>query len=248
MKVKTTMNSLSKLVAFAVFAAGAATIALTTPAQAQAERVQPAGPYDNGSRPVCCTPATRAVATGSAGWTLKLPNNSNATPVLVAPINPFWSPAIAGSKWVGPATNAGSGSFPIGIYVYTYRFCLCPLLNGEKTEPGSLTLRVYADDSFVAKLNGNVIGQKLTGWSFTSSSPPAPQGSVTAAGGTLVTAKVNFQCDNVLTFEVRNGMVSPTGLDVFGTITGYFGPQPIPEPGRPCNCGGGPRDPTGNPN
>ena len=136
------------------------------------------------------------------------------------------------------ATNAGSGSFPIGTYVYAYRFCLCPLLNGEKTEPGSLTLHVYADDAFVAKLNGNVIGQKLTGWSFTSSSPPAPKGSVTAAGGTLVTAKVNFQCDNVLTFEVKNGMVSPTGLDVFGTITGYFGPQPIPEPGRPCNCAG----------
>jgi hypothetical protein len=242
------MTSISKLLALAVFAAGAATIALTSPAQAQAERVQPSGQYDNGSRPVCCTPATRAVATGSAGWTLKLPNNTAAAPVPVVPVNPYWAPAIPGSKWIGPSANAGSAGLAIGTYVYSYRFCLCPLLNGQKTEPGSLTLRVYADDAFTAKLNGVIIGQKLTGWSFTSSSPPAPQGSAAAPGGTLVTAQVNFQCDNVLTFEVRNGMVSPTGLDVFGTITGYFGPQPIPEPGRPCNCGGGPRDPSGNPN
>jgi hypothetical protein len=237
MKVKINMISISRYLALMVFAAGAATVAFATPSQAQVEGAQPRQ-LDAAGRPVCCTPATKTIATGSAGWTLRLPNNALQNPVPIAQKHPLWSNPIPGSQWVGPTANSGLASLPVGWYTYSYRFCLCSLLPGEKTEPGSLTLHVYADDAFIAELNGVNIGQKLTGWSFTSSSPPAPKGSAAAPGGTLITAKVPFRCDNVLTIKVQNGVVSPTGLDVLGTITGYFGNPAIPAPGRACECGG----------
>jgi hypothetical protein len=44
------------------------------------------------------------------------------------------------------------------------------------------------------------------------------------------------RCDNVLRFQVVNGLQSPTGLDVYGTISAYFRQQ---APGTKC-CAGGP--------
>jgi hypothetical protein len=157
--------------------------------------------------------------------------------VNITQVNPFWAPAIPGSKWIGPISS-GVQPQAGGIYIYSFRFCLCPLPNGVSTIPANLSFHVYADDAFTAKLNGNVIGQKLTGWSFTSASPPAPAGQAAAPGGTVVNATASFKCDNVLTFEVQNGGTNPTptGLDVYGTISGYFGQPAFPSAGQPCPC------------
>jgi hypothetical protein len=236
------MTSMSKLIAFVMFAAGAATISALSPSDAQAGRtavIQPESPV----RADCCTPATKPVITGSAGWTVKAPNALPTAAAIVVPTHPLWQ-IINGSKWIGPSVNA-AGSTPIGgLYVYTYHLgCLCDVPKGVSAVPAFLSLRVFADDAITVRLNGFPILQKNTGWSFRNG-PPAPPADAAPAGGLPVTASSHFRTgceDNILTFEVTNGSQGPTGLDVYGSFSGYF------RQGGPCPCGG-PHDPTGNPN
>src|SRR5665213_75974 len=223
------MNALSKIVTLSIFAAGAAVIASAAPSPAQIAR--PAVVYPGGGivtpAPVCCQLTTKPIDTGSAGWTVKLPSGPVITPVPVVPKHPAWAAPLPGSQWIANVANAGQAGQPGGTYIYTYHFCLCQLPGGIKTVPASLTLHIYADDDFVAKLNGVQIAQKTGGYGFNM--PP---------GGTPVSiASTNFtQCDNVLTFEVHNMLnaLSPTGLDVAGSVSGYF--QDV-APGKPCPCG-----------
>lgn len=237
------MQLISKLAALALFAAGAATFAATAPSSAQSQRqsaVQPGGV----TPAACCRPATKIVATGSAGWTGITPSNQSFTPVPVVPKHPLWAPPLPGSQWIGPHHNSASASEPGGDYVYEYRFCLCPLPNGTKIVPATLSLRIWADDGFRATLNGSpVLAQHTGGWGFTTS-PPAPNGLGAPPGGTaMVTSSYFLPCNNVLRFVVNNASGSPTGLDVYGTISGYFQDTP---PGQPC-CGR-PTGQTENPN
>ena len=239
------MNSLSKLLAFVMFAASAATISALSPSQAQAGRpaiiqAETAVGQD------CCAPATKPVVTGSSGWTVKPPNAQPIAAAIVAPPHQLWQ-TISGSKWIGPSVNA-AGNTPVGgVYIYTYHLgCLCDLPKGVTNIPALLSLHVYADDAVKVRLNNNLIAQKNTGWSFRSG-PPAPAADAAPAGGLPVTASSFFHtgcADNVLTFEVTNGAAGPTGLDVYGTMSGYFHQ---PGAGIPCPCGG-PRNPAGNPN
>ena len=54
-----------------------------------------------------------------------------------------------------------------GVYIYTYHLgCLCDLPKGVTNVPALLSLHVYADDAVKVRLNGNLIAQKNTGWSF----------------------------------------------------------------------------------
>jgi hypothetical protein len=226
------MNTISKLVALAVFATGAATISFSAPTQAQtASRVPPAISVP----PVCCTLATKTVVTGQPGWTLQLPSMATPAPVVISPTNSFWS-QISGTQWIGPGANAGLNSgYPGGLYVYSYHFCLCGAPKGIPF-PATLSLHVLADDDFDVELNGNLIGSHSGGWGF-ATTPPAPQNAGVPAGGVAINVtSTNFRaCDNVLTFKVHNmaGTNSPTGLDVSGSITGFFA-QPMPR--VPCPC------------
>ena len=240
------MTSISKLLAFVMFAASAATISALSPSNAQAGRTAIVPP-DVAAHPVCCTPATKQVVTGSPGWTLKLPNNSTMTPVQVVPKYAFWD-IIPGSTWIANNTTAAATGPDGGTYVYTYHLgCLCDAPKGIRI-PATLSLRVYADDEFVAYLNGNPIGQKLGGWAFTTNSALASPGIAAPPGGTSINVTSTYfrPCqDNVLTFAVKNAPDSPTGLDVSGWVSGYFSQ---PAPGRPCGCGPRVYDPTSNPN
>jgi len=241
------MQLLSKLAALALFAAGAATFAAAAPSSAQTQRlsaIQPGGVIGPASPAECCRPATKIIATGSAGWTGINPSNQPFTPVPVIPKHQLWANPLPGSQWIGPHQSSASASEPGGKYVYEYRFCLCPLPNGVKTVSATLSLHVWADDGFRATLNGSpVLAQHTGGWGFTTS-PPAPPGLGAPAGGTpMVTSSYFLPCNNVLRFVVDNAPGSPTGLDVYGTISGYFQDTP---PGKPC-CGR-PTDSTMNPN
>ncbi|HEY0383795.1 MAG TPA: hypothetical protein VGC72_16500 [Candidatus Elarobacter sp.] len=238
------MTSISKFVALAVFAAGAATISFAPPSQAQAGRPAVIAP-DAAVRPDCCELATKAFSTGSAGWTVKFPNAQATPAAFVTPKHQLWD-LIPGSKWIGPSATA-SASAPAGVYIYTYHLgCLCDVPKGIQSVPASLSLRVLADDAIVVKLNNFPIFTKTTGWSFRNG-PPAPPADAAPIGGfpvNVTSAHFNTGCeDNVLTFEVTNGLTGPTGLDVLGTMSGYFHQ---PSPGKPCPCG--PRDPRGNSN
>ena len=232
------MTNLSKFFALVMFAAGAATISSAVPSQAQAGRtaiIQPdmAAPGD------CCVPATKPVVTGPTGWTVKPPNMLGSIgAVVVNPTHPLWM-TIPGSQWIANTAGAGSGNqlTIAGVYVYSYDLgCLCAAPKGVSV-PAALSLRVYADDEFRAKLNGNPIGQNLGGWAFRTG-PPAPPPLGAPPGGTPinVTSPSSFfhACQhNILTIEVRNGSAGPTGLDVSGYVSGYFSQS---APGRPCPC------------
>jgi hypothetical protein len=234
------MTSISKLIAFVMFAASAATISALSPSDAQAGRTAVIQP-ESAVRADCCVPATKPVITGSAGWTVKPPNAAPTAAAIVMPTHQLWQ-TIPGSKWIGPSVNAASTA-PGGVFIYTYHLgCLCDLPKGVATVPAFLSLHVFADDAVKVRLNNNLIAQKNTGWSFRNG-PPAPAADGAPAGGLPVTASSFFHTgcvDNVLTFEVTNGSQGPTGLDVYGSISGYFRQGPCP-----CE---GPYNPTGNPN
>jgi hypothetical protein len=220
MKVPNTMNSFSKLVALALFATSAAIVSSARPSNAQVEPVP------------CCTPATRTFSTGSTGWTVKPPNATTPIPAVpVNPVNPSWL-TVPGSKWIASSSKAGQSGQPGGTYVYTYHLgCLCPLPPHVSALPVTMSLQIYADDGFIAKLNGAVIGQHTTGYGFDHLTTLSP-----------ITVQFLPACDNVLTIEVQNwdgvssvftnspppgAPGSPTGLDVEGTISGYFVSAPF---------------------
>jgi hypothetical protein len=232
------MHSISKFFALAVLAAGAATIASVAPSHAQVSRaaaIQPGYPPAPAAVE-CCQLATKTIATGSAGWTLKPPTGPLMTPIPIVPKHGLWAVPLPGSQWVGNDVHAGQAGEPGGDYVYEYHFCLCPLPGGIKTVPASLALRVWADDNIKVTLNNSpVLASHLTGWSFTTS-PPAPPNVGSPPGGLPLSVISNYflPCNNVLRFTVTNGPGSPTGLDVAGTISGYF--QNV-APGKPCPCG-----------
>jgi hypothetical protein len=239
------MTPISKLIAFVMFAASAATISALSPSDAQAGRpaiIQ----ADTAIRQDCCAPASKPVITGSPGWTVKPPAGPAIPAATVAPTHSLWQ-TIPGSKWIGPSVNAAGNTPAGGVYTYTYHLgCLCDLPKGVTNVPALLSLHVYADDAVKVYLNNNLIAQKNTGWSFRSG-PPAPAADAAPPGGLPVNATSFFHTgceDNVLRFEVTNGSQGPTGLDVYGTMSGYFRQ---PGAGVPCPCGG-PRDPAANPN
>jgi hypothetical protein len=245
MKVNTTMNTVSKLVALAVFAAGAATISITAPSQAQiAGRAIPGGIVPPAA--LCCQPASKPVITGTPGWSVQPPTGPLVNPaVLVSSPSPYWL-TILGSRWIANDASAGQGQ-PGGVYVYSYHFCLCPGVKGVPF-PATMSLKVFADDGFVAKLNGNPIGSHPGGWGF-ATSPPAPSGAGSPSTGTPINVASQYfrACDNVLTFEVTNDLTttSPTGLDVYGSVNGYF----LPTDSRgTCPCKGSPGIPNSNSN
>jgi hypothetical protein len=224
------MNSLSKILAIVFLAAGAAIVSSSAPSGAQAARAAGLVAADAGATGPCCRLATKRIFTGSPGWTGLLPNNTPFNPVVVNPIHSLWQ-TVPGSQWIANSAGAGAnGQEKPGTYIYSYHFCLCGLPSRIQQVPASLSLRIFADDDFVAKLNSVPIAQKTGGWGFNS--PP---------GGTVANVvSTNFKpCDNVLTFEVHNApnMLSPTGLDVAGTISGYFRDQPFDVP---CPCNGRP--------
>jgi hypothetical protein len=228
------MHLISKLAALVLFAAGAATLASATPSAAQGERqaVPNAAAEVIGPAAECCRPATKTFATGQAGWTLTLPSGQTQTPVAVVPKHPIWANPLPGSQWIGPHANSASASEPGGKYVYEYHFCLCPLPKGVQSVPATLNMNIWADDDFTASVDGQVVAQHLGGWGFTTS-PPAPPGKGAPAGGTTAVSTRLHECDNVIRIEVINAPGSPTGLDVLGSISGYF--QDVP-PGKPCPC------------
>lgn len=220
MKVPNSMTHISKLVALALFATSAAIVSSAHPSSAQIAPVP------------CCTPATKTFSTGSAGWTVKPPNAATPIPaVMINPINPAWQ-TVPGSKWIGNVVNAGQSGQPGGTYVYTYHLgCLCPLPPRVTAVPVTMSLQIYADDGFIAKLNGFPIGQHTTGYGFNHLSSLGP-----------ITVHFMPACDNILTIEVQNwdgvssvftntpppgAPGSPTGLDVMGTISGYFVSAPF---------------------
>jgi len=237
MKVPKHMNTFSKFVALALFATSAAIVSSAHPSNAQ---IIPAP---------CCTPASKTFYTGMPGWTVKAPNAVPTTAAIINPVNGAWS-TVGGSKWIGNVASAGQTNQPGGTYVYTYHLgCLCPLPPHVTHVPVTMSLQVYADDDFTAKINGAVIGQHNGGWSFANLTSLGP-----------ITAQFVPACDNVLTIEVRNwdgvspaftdtpppgAPGSPTGLDAMGTISGYFvSPpfdrrcpvcKPVPHPGTATN-------------
>ncbi len=229
------MNLISKIAAVVLFAASAATIASAAPAptpaqlQAPAQRVVPGIVIPPAPAPVCCQLATKPVVTGmpgNPGWSLTLPSNAPSS-IFNILSTPSWA-SIAGTRWIGPAANAGTASYPGGKYVYSFHFCLCGTPQGVNAVPAALSLKVLADDGFTAKLNGNPIGQST--------------GSAFFAPTTINLASTYFKAcdDNYLTFEVSNwtgGSGSQTGLDVSGWISGYFNQ---PAPGNRCRCKGSP--------
>lgn len=174
------MHRISTLVALVLVGAGTATLSSQSPSAAQAERelARPAPPQ-------CCELATKNIATGTGAWTLKLPSGSVIVPVPVVPKHPLWSNPLPGSQWIGPAANTASAGSPGGNYIYTTTVCLCPLPNGVKNVPASLTAHFWADDDVTMLVNSTPVGSHMGGWSFTTS-PPAPPGKGAPAGGTAV--------------------------------------------------------------
>src|ERR1700733_4673765 len=229
------MNLISKIAAVVLFAASAATIASAAPAptpaqlQAPTQRIVPGIVIPPAPAPVCCQLATKPVVTGmpgNPGWSLTLPSNAPSS-IFNILSTPSWA-SIAGTRWIGPAADAGTASYPGGKYVYSFHFCLCGTPQGVNAVPAALSLKVLADDGFTAKLNGNPIGQST--------------GSAFFAPTTINLASTYFKAcnDNYLTFEVTNwsgGGGPQTGLDVSGWISGYFNQ---PTYGSPCKCKGSP--------
>jgi hypothetical protein len=227
MKAQITMTITSKFVALALLATSAAIIGSSHPSNAQSGYP----PNCMGNQP-CCTPATKTFSTGMPGWTVKPPNAVNPIPAVpINPINPSWL-TVPGSKWIGNVGSAAQSGQPGGTYVYTYHLgCLCPLPPRVTALPVTLSLQVYADDGFIARINGVAIGQHTTGYGFNHLTSLGP-----------ITAQFQPACDNVLTIEVQNwdgvspvftntppanAPGSPTGLDAEGTISGYFVGAPL---------------------
>jgi hypothetical protein len=217
------MHSISKLVALSVLAVGTAIISAAAPSHAQAERqaanTNPA--ISIPGHPPCCTPAQQPVlTTGNGTWTVQPPLGSAMTAVTVTNPNVGWHAPLQGSQWIANVANAGQGSHPGGPVPYIYRttFCLCGVPKGVPAFPAAMNLTIAADNSFVAKLNGN---------QFASGGPTA---FITPIAYNVPTAY--FQAgNNVLEIAVTNLPNSPTGLAVWGWIAGYF--QPV-APGTHC--------------
>lgn len=215
------MHSISKLVALSVLAAGTAMISAAAPSHAQTERQAANGNPAIGipvSRP-CCVPLQQPVlTTGNGTWTVQPPLGSAMTAVTVTNPNVGWHAPLQGSQWIANVANAGLGSHPGGPYVYRTTFCLCGAPKGLPAFPAAMNLTIAADNSFVAKLNGN---------QFASGGPTA---FITPINVNVPTAY--FQPgNNVLEITVVNLPQSPTGLAVWGWIAGYF--QQV-QPGTHC--------------
>lgn len=214
------MNTFSKVLAFAILAAGAASLAPALPAWAQAARKPAVGTGIPLPTPVpaCCTAAQRPVNTNKT-WTVTPPSGPGQQAVAILS-TPSWHAPFAGSQWIGPDANAGTNSEPAGDYVYSYHFCLCGPPKGVGLDffPAALHLESYADNSFHAFLNNHPIGQDVLVNGFTT--PTVIAGA----------QPYYFQSgDNEIKYVVNN-ISGPTGLDVSGWISGYF--QPLGPDGR----------------
>jgi hypothetical protein len=199
------MTTLSKLVALAILVGGTALIPAASSAAAPT---------------LCCAPQQIPIVTNTTQWTVTPPGGLAKA---VSPLGIGWT-ALTGSVWIGPHVWSGTKGEPPGKYVYSYHFCLCPLPPGvEATFPATLTLAVKSDDGFTATLNHINIGAG---------------NSVTVPTNISVPAS-DFKCDNVLAITVTNEKgpkgYSATGLDVAGSLSGYF-PTPPPPPGASCPC------------
>ena len=239
------MNPFSKFVALALFATSAAIVSSSHPSDAQSGYDPPNG---MGSQP-CCKPATKHFFTGSPGWTVKAPNAPTASPAAtINPINSAWS-TLPGSRWIGNVSSAGQTNQPGGTYVYTYHLgCLCALPERVSNVPVTMSLQVYADDDVTVKLNGFPIGQHTGGYGFNHVTTlntitvhfyPAcdniltfevPNWDGVSTGHNPVPLVVSHGASSTARAAIPNnssasspaGPGSPAGLDVYGTISGYF--------------------------
>lgn len=229
------MNSFSKLFALAFLVAGTALVTSAAPSGAQASRVAvPSGialPYQN--TPVCCVPAQRAVVTNTS-WTVKPPSGATQAAVLLGS-TPYYPITLPNSKWIGHLATDGTGANNVmpatGNWVYTYHFCLCglPPKLPNQSFPATMSLSIVSDNGWTAYLN------RYNGHPSAIGSFPSVNSQASFLASHSVTApSANFVAgDNVLEIDVNNDG-GPTGLDVAGTISGFFQQTP---------CGR--RDPTG---
>lgn len=248
------MNIVSKAVAFAFLAASAAL--MSSSSQAQAPRQQ-GYPYDPRPTPTpqCCALAVRPFGTNAVNWTVTTPSNTTEVPASAVTPTPYWAQALSGSQWISSA--AGAGTYPgvaPGQYVYRYHFCLCQLPPGSSGPvPAALSLKVLSDNQFTAWLNGNQIGQNLATDTTPFTYPTVISGvqaSFFQAGDNelkfIVTNEGPVGQQNPNSPIARLAIPRPTsshaaraqaasaqdynnpsGLDVAGTISGYFLDHPL---------------------
>lgn len=241
------MNIASKAVAFAFLAASAALMASASHAQTARQQ---AYPFDRRPTPTpapkCCALAVRPFGTNPLTWTVTTPSNSSQVPASAVGSTPYWAPAPSGSQWISSAGSAGTypGVAP-GQYVYRYHFCLCQLPQGSSGPvPAALSLKVLSDNQFTAWLNANQIGQNLA----TDTTPfmyPTIIQNVSAGFFQAGDNELKFIVTNGFFGQENTGSQSgrlahpiassgphtqaasvqgsnPSGLDVAGTISGYF--------------------------
>jgi len=220
---ETNMNS-SKLFTLA-FLASAVLASTAASSQAQTQRVAiPSGISVDPYHPVatCCVPAQKPINTDNS-WLVQPPTGPahNAVPLSSTP---YYASPPPGAHWIGnkatDGTYAGVNTAAGGQYTYTTHLCLCGA-PPKLPLAVAMSLRVYSDNQFTGYVNAHNIG---------SSSGPSNFSS-----GTIISS-VNpafFHAGaNVLTFVVTNEPHTPTGLLVFGSISGYF-----QQPGVPCPRG-----------
>jgi hypothetical protein len=240
------MNIVSKAVALAFLAASAALMTLSS--QAQTARQQGYTIYPRPTpTPKCCALAVRPFGTNAVTWTVTTPSNNFPVPASTVTPTPSWAPALPGSQWISNVGNAGTypGVAP-GQYVYRYHFCLCELPQGSSGPvPAVLSLKVLSDNQFTAWLNGNQIGQNLatdtTPFMYPTSIPNVV--SFFQVGDNelkFIVTNLPFGQENTGWQSGRHaaphpvqsqaaqaqaaapGGNNPSGLDVAGTISGYF--------------------------
>jgi hypothetical protein len=210
------MNDIRNFVALAVLAVSTALISSASPTAAQSERQSY---YPPPPPAPCCRPALKPINT-NATWAVKGPTGAAHGAVALNP-NPAWHAPFPGSQWIGSDANSAGSAAASGDYVYTMHFCLCalPPRVSPKQFPATLYLSSYADNSFHAYLNNNLIGQDVLVNGFTVPT------IISGASPTFFQAG-----DNELKYVVNN-ISDATGLDVSGWISGYF--QELP-PGAKC--------------
>ncbi|HEY0612998.1 MAG TPA: hypothetical protein VGC96_00090 [Candidatus Elarobacter sp.] len=217
------MNVFDKAALLAAFIASTTALSLT--ARETASGAPGTGVADKALKtppPVCCSWKSEPLVTNAA-WTVKPPTGPEVQAVPTVFAYQGWAVQMPGSHWIGPDMYSSASSRPVGHYIYSYHFCLCSVPAGYWAAP-SLSMKVLSDNEFTATLNGTAIPNGSSPWSPTFQVP------------TLVTSvppAAFHPGDNLLRIDVYNS-AGMTGLDVLGSITGYFWSVPNAScPGQP---------------
>jgi hypothetical protein len=162
--------------------------------------------------------STLSASTISTGTVAPWLVNGNPAVVETSIAAPFWINNFGDGRWVGTDANAGGLTSTAAAGTYTYTLNLGAYIGSN----GSFSLQYAAD---------NAVLWSITNGSLAGSANCAGPDCFSSVGGAPRSLTGTFAADSVLTAQLTNTAIGPTGLLVVGTADAAFvGAAPTPEP------------------